>query len=94
MKWRDYHWTKHALLRIAEYKLKLNEVFDEFEVAIEMEKDDHELLKQFVRHGGIKGMQRKVLSSNKYQFVITDAAVITVVNKPAHGFKEQDGKSI
>lgn len=89
--WKDYFWTKHALERIAEYKLKLSDVFRDFEGAIEVDANDTELLRSFVRHGGLKGLESITLSGEIYSFVVKEKKklVITVINHTVRKTKKQ-----
>lgn len=79
--WSDYEWTKHALQRIAESGRKLITVFNSFEIAVEVPKSDWHLVKDFVRHGGVRGMKSIVLydQSQATSFIIQGKTVVTVV---------------
>ena len=83
--WHQFTWTDHALQRIAEYKFRLCDVFEWFEESVEVKKSRRELLKEFVKHGGIKGMNSaKIYAHKRIAFVVRylgeRALIITVID--------------
>jgi hypothetical protein len=76
--WQEYYWTKHALLRIYEYGWTLRKVFDWFAESVEVDKSDYELLKEFLKHGGIKGMQAQIFAHQQINFVIQKKTVVVI----------------
>ncbi len=94
MLWTDFIWTRHALQRIAEYGLRLDGVFSDFESSVEVEKNETTLIREFVRHGGLKALKSKLYQGDNYMFVTQGNVIVTVIVKQGKKRSPKDEREI
>lgn len=80
--WKNYRWSEHALERIAEYHLRLNNVFSDFEHAEKVDRSEEQILRDFSKSDWIKRKERSLLDGQNYGFIVKEEQkiVVTVIN--------------